>query len=72
MDMELQGTISSSGLVYLPRELRDSLGRHVRLLPNSLAAIIYRADTPLEDVRESVNILLKDIDLRIKTRPKKD
>ncbi len=65
--MELQGTISDAGVVYLPRELRESLGKHVRLLPDSLAAIIYGADTPLEEVRESVNILLQDIELRIKS-----
>lgn len=64
--MELQSKITDAGVIYLPNEIRQSFGRQVKLLPNSCAAILYGAETPLEDVVDSVNVLLKDLDLRIR------
>jgi hypothetical protein len=64
--MELQSKITDAGVIYLPAEIRESLGRQVKLLPDSCAAILYGADTPLEDVRDSVKVLLQDLALRMR------
>ncbi len=69
--MELRSTISDAGVLYIPSEIRHSFAtKHVRLLPDALAAILYPDNASLEDVRESVNILLQDIDLRIRRSKK--
>ncbi|OLD55564.1 hypothetical protein AUI46_04265 [archaeon 13_1_40CM_2_52_13] len=69
--MELQSKITNAGVIYLPSEIRQSFGRQVKLLPDSCAAILYGADTPLVDVVDSVKVLLQDLDLRIR-RSKRD
>jgi hypothetical protein len=65
--MELKATITDAGVIYLPNEVRESFGKHVKLIPNALAAVLFPADADLELVRDSVRIILDDIELRIRT-----
>ncbi len=64
--LELRAKITDAGVIYLPTEIRRSFGKHVRLIPDSIAAILFPADADLEDVQDSVNVILQDIQLRIK------
>lgn len=55
--------VTERGFVYLPKEVRESLGMDLKLAPNIAAAILFRKDVPLEKVIESVELLLKDLKL---------
>ena len=68
--MELKATITRAGVIYLPIELRESFGRKVRVIPNTAAAVLYPADEDLKNVEESLKIILKDIQLRIRRQKK--
>lgn len=68
--MELRAKITDAGVIYLPNEIRESFGKHVKLIPNSLAAILFPADADLQDVRDSVNVILQDMELRIQRAKK--
>jgi hypothetical protein len=65
--MELRSTVSSAGLLYLPATVREGLGKRVRLLPDSLAVVVFPEKADLTDVRDSLRIVLQDVELRIRT-----
>ncbi len=65
--MQFKGTITSAGLVYLPKEVREYLGRSVVLVPNSKSILIFRYGEDLSLVRRSLEIILADLNLQIDT-----
>jgi hypothetical protein len=71
--MQLESKISNAGVLYVPAEIREAFGRRISWIPNSVAAIMFPSDVPLEDVKQSVDLLVKDLELRIKRarRPNK-
>jgi len=64
--MQLESKISDAGVLYVPAEIREAFGRNISWIPNSVAAIMFPRDVPLEDVKQSVDLLVKDLELRIK------
>ncbi len=64
--MQLESRISNAGVLYVPAEIREAFGRNITWIPNSVAAIMFPSDVPLEDVKQSVDLLVKDLELRIK------
>ena len=51
-------------LAYIPQQIVRDFGFHLSFLPDSAAAIVYSANTNLELVIRSVEILLADLKLR--------
>jgi len=51
-------------VVHIPRLLTNSMGRRFKIVPNSLAAILYPYDARLEDVLASLRVLIQDLELR--------
>jgi hypothetical protein len=63
--MQLESKISDAGVLYVPAEIREAFGRRISWIPNSVAAIMFPSGVPLEDVKRSVELLVKDLGLRI-------
>lgn len=54
-------SLNEKGYGSIPKELRDSWGKKLRIIPNDSAGVIFGKSTPLEDVEKSVEILLEDV-----------
>lgn len=57
-----------SGQYYFPKEVRQELGKDLELICNTNAAVIYNADTPLESVLKSIEVIQKDLKNRIELK----
>ena len=66
--VELETKITESGVLYIPKEIRQCFGRKMKIIPNATAAVFYPADANLEDVKDSLQIILADIELRIRMK----
>jgi hypothetical protein len=51
-------------VIWLPKVLVQSLGRDLKLTPNSVAAVLYGADADLDDVVRSLEIIKQDLQLK--------
>jgi hypothetical protein len=66
MEFELKTT--SQGHIYLSKRLRETLGTHLKLLPNTRAAVIYPFDAEPEDVIKSLRVIISDLELRVERK----
>lgn len=55
-------------VVWLPKVLINSLGRNLKVTPNSVAAVLYGADTDPQAVLDSLDIIRQDLQLRLKKK----
>jgi bifunctional DNA-binding transcriptional regulator/antitoxin component of YhaV-PrlF toxin-antitoxin module len=53
------------GQYYLPKEVREELGKELDLICNAKAAIVYNSNTPLELVLKSLKVIANDVQHRI-------
>lgn len=51
--VELQSKITESGVLYIPKEIRECFGRNMKIIPNASAVIFFSADTSYENVLAS-------------------
>jgi hypothetical protein len=51
-------------IVWIPKEIVDSLGRKLKIIPNSLAAVLYPESADLHMVLKSLAIIQQDLELR--------
>jgi len=56
--------------IYLPRHIGEVYEGESELLPNALTLTIVRPGATLEQVRKSLQIILKDINLRLEIEGK--
>ena len=57
------------GKIYIAKPLRQAgLVNTIEILPNSKAAVIYQADTKIEDIIASLKIIMADLRHRAKTQ----
>ena len=64
---------SKTGFAYIPKELRDEgFVGDSEYLPNAITLTIFKPGASLERVRESLYVVLQDIELRINVRKEKD
>lgn len=54
-----------SGQYYFPKEVRQELGEDLELICNAKAAVVYNAETPLESVLKSIEVIQKDLKNRV-------
>jgi len=52
------------GKYYLPKEVREELGKELSLICNAKAAVIFNKETSLELVLESLSLITKEIEHR--------
>jgi len=63
--VQLKTNMTRSGMVYIPKEIRDSFGRVLSIIPNARAAVIFPEGTDYDDVLRSLRIIMTDIKHRI-------
>lgn len=62
--VELKATISRSGYIYLPKEVRGIESRKIRVITDSFCYVIAPANLGYEDILKSIEI----IELELKHR----
>jgi len=50
---------------YLPKEVREELGKTLDIICNTKAAIIYNSTTPIQQVLKSLKVLEDDLTHRV-------
>lgn len=54
--------MDSTGRIYIARPIRESgIVNTIEILPNSQAAVIYKAGTPVKDVIASLETIMMDL-----------
>jgi len=64
--VELETKITESGVLYIPKEIRQCFGRSMKIIPNATAALFFPSDIRYEDVLASLDIIRRDIEHRLK------
>ena len=64
--VELKTKMTGSGMVYIPKEIRDSFGPALRIIPDARAAVVFQEGTLYQDVLDSLDIIASDIRHRIR------
>ena len=62
-----QGALKPSpkGTTHLPKTIRDELGNKIEYIVDAKTALLFNPDTPPEDILASLEVLKKDLKLRI-------
>ncbi|MEM1589674.1 MAG: hypothetical protein QXQ47_02295 [Candidatus Bathyarchaeia archaeon] len=64
--VELKTRITKTGVLYIPKELREAFGREMKIIANATASVFFPANATYEDVLNSLEIIQKDIKHRIR------
>jgi len=70
--VELRTKMTGSGTIYIPKEVRDSFGAALRIIPDARAAVVFPEDAHYEDVLDSLDIIASDIRHRIRLAQRSD
>jgi bifunctional DNA-binding transcriptional regulator/antitoxin component of YhaV-PrlF toxin-antitoxin module len=63
--VKFQVRANPSGQYYFPKEVREELGRKLDLICNAKTAVIFNAETSLDTVLQSLEIIQKDLQHRL-------
>lgn len=63
--VELKTKITTTGVLYIPKEIRDVFARELKIIPNATAAVFFPANVSYENVLKSMEIIAADIKHRI-------
>jgi len=69
--VELTTKITESGILYIPKNVREAFGRHMKIIPNATAALFFPADAEYEDVLSSLKIITADVEHRLRMSERK-
>ena len=61
----LKTKITKTGVLYIPKEVREALPREIRIIPNARAALFFPADALFEDVLMSLQIIEAELKHRL-------
>ncbi|MHA1287196.1 MAG: hypothetical protein ACTSPB_07295 [Candidatus Thorarchaeota archaeon] len=61
----LKTKITNTGVLYIPKEVREAFTRELKIIPNARAALFFPADALLEDVLTSLQIIEAELKHRI-------
>ena len=64
--VELTTKLTESGVLYIPKTIREAFSRNMKIIPNAVAALFFPADAEYEDVLSSLEIITADIKHRLK------
>ena len=62
--MEFELKIGPQGHIYLPKLIRKTFGKNLKLLPNTTSAVIYPENADPIDVIRSLRVIISDLELR--------
>jgi hypothetical protein len=63
--VELKTKITTTGVLYIPKELREAFSRDMKIISNCTAAVFFPADVSYENVLKSLEIIEADVKHRI-------
>jgi len=63
--VELKTKITKTGVLYIPKEIREAFTRNLKIIPNAIAALFFPADADYQDVLKSLEIIAADLRHRI-------
>ena len=66
--VQLKSKMTTSGVLYIPKEIREAFGRHMNIITNATACVMFPETTDYEDVLTSLEIIEADIQHRISLR----
>jgi bifunctional DNA-binding transcriptional regulator/antitoxin component of YhaV-PrlF toxin-antitoxin module len=69
--VELKTKMTGSGMVYIPKEVRESFGAALRIIPDARAAVVFPEGTHYQDVLDSLDIIASDIRHRLRLAQRK-
>jgi hypothetical protein len=58
-------------VVWIPKEIVDTLGRKLKIAPDSIAAVLYPDGAELQDVLKSLSIIIQVLELRVSREARK-
>lgn len=64
--MEFEINIGPQGHIYLPKCVRKTLGKNLKLQPNTTTAILYPTKADPRIVVESLQLIINNLNLRIR------
>jgi len=67
---EFETTVNKANMMYLKEEIRNILGDEVKLLANFKSVVAFPKDADYKTVKASLQIILKDLEQRIKYQEK--
>jgi hypothetical protein len=70
--VELKTRITTTGVLYIPKELREAFSREMKIISNAAAAVFFPAGASYEDVLKSLDIIKRDIQHRIELQKPKE
>lgn len=63
--VELTTKITASGVLYIPKPVREAFSRNMKIIPSARAALFFPADIGYKDVLKSLEIIAAEVKLRI-------
>jgi bifunctional DNA-binding transcriptional regulator/antitoxin component of YhaV-PrlF toxin-antitoxin module len=66
----LKTKITATGVLYIPKEIREAFTRDLKIIPNARAALFFPANAAYEDVLRSLEIIEADLRHRIELEKK--
>ena len=63
--MKMGLTVTEANMMYIKQEMRIVIGDKPQALLNCLSVVLYREDTPLEELSKSLDVIQADLKLRI-------
>jgi bifunctional DNA-binding transcriptional regulator/antitoxin component of YhaV-PrlF toxin-antitoxin module len=70
--VELKTKITTTGVLYIPKELREAFTRDMKIISNATAAVFFSADATYENVLKSLQIIERDIEHRMELSKKRN
>lgn len=70
MRTEFELKTGPQGHIYLPKKIREVFGEKLKIMPNAHAAVLYPADADLQAVIASLQLIIRDLKLRLETKEK--
>jgi hypothetical protein len=61
----LKTKMTKTGIVYIPKEVREAFSRELKILPDARAALFFPAEAAYESVLKSLEVIEFDLKHRI-------
>jgi hypothetical protein len=65
METEFKVRVGPQGHIYLPKVVREALGKELKIIPNAHAAAIYPANAQPQAIIASLQLIIQDLKLRL-------
>lgn len=61
----LKTKMTKTGIVYIPKEVREAFSRELKILPDARTALFFPAEAAYEDVLKSLEVIEFDLKHRM-------